>query len=359
MRVLHIIWSFTVGGTECRLVDQFKHISPNVEPHLMIVNDHFDACLTNQLPSNVTAHFINRPISSKNPYYYLKFNFFVKKINPEVIIFHVANLVHLLFEKNKYPKILHLHNVHDDLTRHVDKYDGYIAISEAASEHIKKYRKKATPYVVYNGLCLSKISQRENYKLGETFKIIQLGRLKDSIKGQSFFLQVMKNITEHNHIEKWSLDFVGDGPSRSTLERLSVELGLENNVNFLGQKPVDFVYENLKDYNLLVLPSFSEGLGNAVIEGMAAKIPVLVSNLPGPMEVIKSGEYGKYFEAGNSNDCVKKVTEIYKDYKNGQVENKTNVTYKYAKDMFDISNMVINVENLYRDFLSIGKDNRQ
>ena len=63
-------------------------------------------------------------------------------------------------------------------------------------------------------------------------------------------------------------------------------------------------------YDLLVQPSRYEGFGLTVVEGMAAGVPVLVSDIEGPMEVIDKGRHGFAFRSEDFHDCGDRMMEI-------------------------------------------------
>lgn len=121
--------------------------------------------------------------------------------------------------------------------------------------------------------------------------------------------------------------FVGVGASRSLLEDMAIALGLKNNVSFLGAKRKEWLCHNLKNYDLLLQPSRIEGFGLTIVEGMAAKIPVLISNIEGPMEVIMSDGHGYFFETENSNDCATKIMEVISGYQRGVIGNRVDKAY--------------------------------
>ena len=73
-------------------------------------------------------------------------------------------------------------------------------------------------------------------------------------------------------------------------------LHLENEVVFEGLKDQSWVYQNLCNYDLFIQPSRYEGFGLTVAEAIAAKVPVLVSNIEGPLEIIDGGRLGMSFE---------------------------------------------------------------
>jgi L-malate glycosyltransferase len=85
----------------------------------------------------------------------------------------------------------------------------------------------------------------------------------------------------------WSLLLVGDGPERDSIERTIASASLEERVLILGRR-MD-VHDILDAADLLVLPSYSEGMPNAVLEAMAHGIPVVASDVGGVRSLLGSG----------------------------------------------------------------------
>ena len=87
-----------------------------------------------------------------------------------------------------------------------------------------------------------------------------------------------------------SLWIVGEGPMRSRLELLSHSLGCQGRVHFLGHR--EDVPEVLRHASIGVLASRSEGLPNAVLEYMAAGLPVVATRVAGTPELVVEGRTG-------------------------------------------------------------------
>lgn len=83
---------------------------------------------------------------------------------------------------------------------------------------------------------------------------------------------------------------IGDGMERPGVEALIEKLGLERNVILLGQHP--HARELLSAFDIFVLPSRKEGMPLALIEAMAAGVPVVATNVGGMPEVITHGRTG-------------------------------------------------------------------
>jgi glycosyltransferase involved in cell wall biosynthesis len=90
----------------------------------------------------------------------------------------------------------------------------------------------------------------------------------------------------------------GDGPCRAQLEQLTRELGLRDEVRFLGF--VADTAEFLTKIDLFVMPSLFEGLGVAALEAMAASKAVIATSAGGLVESVLDGITGLLVPPGDS-----------------------------------------------------------
>ena len=84
--------------------------------------------------------------------------------------------------------------------------------------------------------------------------------------------------------------FVGDGPDRAPTERKARELGVYDDVRFLGKQ--DPIEEILSIADVFLMPSGSETFGLAALEAMSCEVPPVTSNIGGLPELINDGETG-------------------------------------------------------------------
>jgi glycosyltransferase involved in cell wall biosynthesis len=110
--------------------------------------------------------------------------------------------------------------------------------------------------------------------------IITAGRLHPQ-KGQWHLLRAFAQVRKSLNCR---LAILGTGDLETYLRRLASELGIEEDVYFLGWQENPFKFLALAD--LFVLPSVSEGLALVVMEAMACKLPVIATSCPGPPEII-------------------------------------------------------------------------
>jgi glycosyltransferase involved in cell wall biosynthesis len=126
---------------------------------------------------------------------------------------------------------------------------------------------------------------RRRHGLTQAEKVIGvIGRLS-SEKGQMIFLRAMEKTAQS--VPGVKALIIGDGQDRPMLEEFCREKGLSDHVLFLGhQEKIGDYYQVL---DLLVLPSLSEGLPNAVLEAMSFGVPVLATAVGGVPEVVQNG----------------------------------------------------------------------
>jgi glycosyltransferase involved in cell wall biosynthesis len=139
--------------------------------------------------------------------------------------------------------------------------------------------------VIHNGVDITWLENcshekneiRKAYGLGpDDFVIGNVGRLVPP-KDQESLIRGMAMVTKS--LESAKLIIVGTGPLRTTLENLVRKLDLEKNVIFAGSLQREAVYQLLHAIDLFVMYSLWEGFCNALVEAMAARKPVVASDI--------------------------------------------------------------------------------
>ena len=144
------------------------------------------------------------------------------------------------------------------------------------------------------------------------------------------------------------------GGGKSQLIKMTHELHLDDHVIFEGLKEQTWIYENLCRYDLFIQPSRYEGFGLTVAEAIAAKVPVLVSNIEGPIEIIDGGRLGMTFENKNVDDCANKILEFVKQ---GRNETIVEQAFHYVCEHYDVSVTAQKYLNVYRSLISAKNEN--
>ena len=99
-------------------------------------------------------------------------------------------------------------------------------------------------------------------------------------KGHVHLLEAMTELDEA------TLEVIGDGELRESLERRARELGLGDRVVFAGERPKAKVAERMRAADLFVLPSLAETFGVVLIEAMATGLPSVATRVGGVPEVL-------------------------------------------------------------------------
>lgn len=182
----------------------------------------------------------------------------------------------------------------------INKSDGVTAVSNhLRHQTCTQLKIKKEIEVIYNFIDFSRFSRlnKEHFRkaiapegekiLVHTSNFRKVKRIEDVIKA---FELIQAKVPS-------KLLLVGDGPERPRLERMTRELGLYDNVRFLGKQ--DAIEEILAVADLFVIPSENESFGLAALEAMACQVPVISSNAGGLPEVNIHGETGFTAEIGD------------------------------------------------------------
>jgi L-malate glycosyltransferase len=138
---------------------------------------------------------------------------------------------------------------------------------------------------------------------------------------------------------------VGDGPERHAAEELCRQLGVDEQVRFLGKQ--EQMEDILAVSDVFLLPSEYESFGLAALEAMAARVVVISSNAGGLAEINIPGETGFLAEVGDTEAMSNYAIQLLSnpDYLAGMKEK----AFQQACT-FDISNIIPQYEKLYSRF---------
>ena len=138
---------------------------------------------------------------------------------------------------------------------------------------------------------------------------------------------------------------IGDGPERAMAEQMSRDLGISDDIRFLGK--LEAVEEVLSVADLFLMPSEKESFGLAALEAMACEVPVISSNAGGLPELNVQGITGFMSNVGDVEDMSRKALFVLN--KNNLPTFKKNAL-KRAQE-FDISNILPLYEAYYQKIL--------
>lgn len=338
MKIVHLNFTFRQGGIPALLVDITNLQVETDQVEIIIINNQVHEEMLAELNPKVKIHLIKRQPGSKNPFPVLKLNYLLQRLNPDVIHCHGETCIKYLFPAFRKRAVL---TVHDTLIQDAlhSKFRKVFAISEAVRQDVLN-RFGIQSEVVYNGINTSNIKLKNEKNKSGTFKIVQIGRLVTQIKGQHISIEAIRKLVYEHSFTNIHLDFIGWGDDFDCLNKMVTDYRLENYISFLGLKDRPYIYSHLCNYDLMVHPSFNEGFGLNIAEAMTAKVPVLVSDSEGPMEVIDNGNYGFYFKTGNSDDLANKLFVFLQNENSGTIDHTIEKAYEHVIANFDIKNTV-------------------
>lgn len=135
-------------------------------------------------------------------------------------------------------------------------------------------------------------------------KLLFVGRL-DPVKG----LRVLFEAFEAARAERpdITLTVIGDGEDRAWVEETAARIG---GVDVLGYRSQTEVAEALGRSDVLVLPSFAEGVPVALMESMVSGRPVIATRVGGVAELVEDGISGRMVAPGNATALAEAMTDL-------------------------------------------------
>ncbi|WP_437882630.1 glycosyltransferase [Pseudomonas sp. LRF_L74] len=128
------------------------------------------------------------------------------------------------------------------------------------------------------------------------------------------------------------LAIIGEGRARPELEAVIAEAGLSGRVHLLGAR--DDALQYLKAFDVFVMPSLSEGLPLALLEGMSARLPVVGSDIPSLKPILEDCG-GRLFPSANATVLAQRLREVL-SLSEEQRREEGERAYRYLRQAHDI-----------------------
>ena len=208
-----------------------------------------------------------------------------------------------------FPRISPLH-------RWILKYnlscaDVVLSTSHVMSAETKLYTNKE-PLITPFGVDIEKFSPMEVNRDGDE---IVIGTVKTllPVYGIDVLIKSFALVKKALPGKKLRLIIAGEGKEKESLEALCVELGVRENVDFVGRIANDKVPEFISRMDVFVALSRNESFGVAVLEAMACGVPVVVSDADGFREVVKDGVTGYIVPREDAKAAADRILTLLND----------------------------------------------
>lgn len=267
--------------------------------------------------------------------------------------YHLAALAVRLASQSKLVLTRHvlfpLKNINKPLLSSVARV---IAVSQAVAESLRQNGviESGKITVVHNGIDVDRFERASVAESNSRIVIGTVGHLAP-IKGHDVFLRAAALIAESRNDVQFVV--VGEDKSagmvhRKSLENLVAELRLQEIVTVAGWR--DDMPAVLKSLTLFVSAARSEPFGLAIVEAMAAGLPIVAAASEGALEILEDGHSGKLVPVGDHEALAQAINSLLDDPR--ERSRLAHNAQLAARDRFSLKRMATDTERVYREALA-------
>ena len=330
LRILHLITRLPVGGAERLLVDVVRGLDRSrFESIVCCIQDRGELAAELEA-SGIAVHCLERMRSKRFDWRAVgDLARLMREQRIDVVHSHLyhANLYgRLAAWRAGIPSVASVHNTYtrrkfhrEFLNRLLSRGSArVVAVSEDVRRDLIRYdgiaEEKIT--VIHNGIDVGRVQtavtrQEARARLGIDGDPIVLGcvaRLEEQ-KGHRFLLEALALLNAPpGGAPRFRAVLAGDGRLRADLENRAAALGVAPCTMFLGTR--HDIPEILKALDICVMPSLWEGLSVAMLEAMAAGLPLVISDVSGVSQVVGNNEYGLKVPVGDVNELARTLLAL-------------------------------------------------
>ncbi|MFQ5456254.1 MAG: glycosyltransferase [Nitrospirota bacterium] len=358
IRILHIIDSLNIGGTEKQCVEIAKRtnsekynvhlVTLNKEGHLYHDLIHADIPLTEFNISDAFYHqksiiqiFRLASFMKKKRFHIVQTYGFYSTV-PGVIAAKIARVPVIIAGKRDMSELLSKTQIKAE--KMLWKFSERIIVNARKIRNYlvsKEGIQKDKIIVIYNGVDLKQVSSTsENIDDQSKPNIVGMIANFRPQKDHTTFLKAAEIVLGKRSDVKFLL--VGSGPFEDEMKQYARQLRIHNNVIFYGRKTGKELYDILKNLTVSVLSSTNEGIPNVILESMSFGIPVIANPSGGVPELVEDRVTGFLFPYKRPDILAEKIIYLLDNKKvtekmgrNGQRKVEKEFNYTVMKNQYE------------------------
>ena len=335
-----------VGGAETMLVDIANgQVACGHRVSILVINDIENKDLMAKFDPRIKISSFHRKEGDKPLLLMLKLNMLVLLRRPDMVHIHNHKLCALIRVRRRRHLLFTVHDVHMPLL--YARGTNMAAITDAVRNDVLKRVPKAKIRTVLNGIRIADIIRRIAGEPTGVVKLVQVARLAYEKKGQDVLIKAV-GLLHRRGIDNVEVTFIGGGYDEHYLRDLAHSEGIDECVKFAGMRDRNYIYNHLCDFDAMCHPSRYEGFGLTVAEGMAAGLPLIVTEGDGPWEVADHGRLCISVPNGDAEALADAIVSLMENRSEAQARAAEALDYVQR---FDISRTVEDYERYYREII--------
>ncbi|HEY9169191.1 MAG TPA: glycosyltransferase family 4 protein [Lutibacter sp.] len=228
--------------------------------------------------------------------------------------------------------------------------DVFHAVSEAIALEAEKYGAvSAKIKLIHSPLNSAVFEEFKNIqkKSIAPFKIVSVGR-HHWVKGYDYAISAIRILKEEGIDFEYAI--IAQGEISENLLFQVNQMGLQKEVSFLKGMEQNVLFQEIKKFDVLLLPSLNEGIANVVLEAMALGVSVISTDCGGMAEVIKQGETGWLVPVRNPQAIAHALVEV----QNTSIEKRQEIisnAHAFVKEQFNAKKVIGQFNDLYEEVM--------
>lgn len=312
------------------------------------------------IPSYIEANNVKKILFFLKAFRKIKKEF--KKNKPDIVHIHMSYkgsftrkfLLHKLCRKNGIPDIIHLHG--SEFKKWFDESDdkkkeqirillkecaGFIVLGDKWNKAVKEIEPETKTVMVRNTVHIPCCTVHWQ----QPFTVLFMGVLIKR-KGVADLINAVNLLKKENKLNNVKVIIAGSGAEETELKAMCTQLGLEQYIEFTGWIAGEDKEKIFRESQMLVLPSYNEGLPIAIIEAISYGMPVVATNVGDISSAVIHGENGFLIDPGDVKGLAYSIHKLIseKDFWEKESERAREISIS----QFDEAVFFETISNLYR-----------